>query len=57
MVAVGGPIADIMEVHFYQAALLGALQDACFKIGSENFGEERKDVEAHACILSHFALT
>ncbi len=50
--AVGSPFADVIGVYFDQASLNGALEDADFKIGLEDFGEQTEDVETHRLIIT-----
>jgi hypothetical protein len=44
--AVRGPEADIMQPHFYQPALPGALQYADLEIWLENFRKKGEDLKA-----------
>ncbi len=46
MVAIGGPVADVMQGNLNQAALAGLLQDAGLQIGLKHLGKESKNVEA-----------
>ena len=51
-VAVGCPMTDVVQPHFDQALLCGALEDATFQIRKQRFGEQAKDIETHDIILA-----
>jgi hypothetical protein len=41
-----------MGLDLQQAGFLGALEDACIKIGGEYFWKERKNIKKHVKILA-----
>jgi hypothetical protein len=44
-------ITDVVDAHVDQTTLTGALKYAGFKVGGENFRQERKHLELHGGIL------
>ena len=49
---VGRPIANIVNLEFYQVPLVGLLQDAGLEIGIENLGKDGENIEAHEVIIA-----
>jgi len=51
VVAVGSPIANVMNNHLDQAALASALRNTGYEIGRENFAEKCKNIETHHAFI------
>jgi hypothetical protein len=45
--AVVGIVTDVVNAHFEQTPLAGALKNAGFKIWGKNFGQEGKNLKPH----------
>jgi hypothetical protein len=52
MVAIGRPIANIMQMYIKQAAFTSSLQDACVQVRRKNIWKERENIKTHNLILA-----